>query len=148
MGLEDEDEAYRARLLKYDEHPGLLWDPVDEEWVDDPNYGGYGNSNLGQQIIIVPPSNGMATAGLILGIISMGTSLISPLFLFSCCLLSVPMAVLGAIFSHIGYSQSRTFEVGRGAAVSGLVLNWLQILMTIPTLVFMMLNVMLSSGGA
>ena len=36
----DEDEAYRARLLKYDEHPGLLWDPVDEEWVDDPDYGG------------------------------------------------------------------------------------------------------------
>jgi hypothetical protein len=36
----DEDTAYRARLLKYDEHPGLLWDPVDEEWVDDPDYGG------------------------------------------------------------------------------------------------------------
>ena len=36
----DEDAAYRARLLKYDEHPGLLWDPVDEEWVDDPNYEG------------------------------------------------------------------------------------------------------------
>ena len=36
----DEDAAYRARLLKYDEHPGLLWDPVDEEWVEDPDYGG------------------------------------------------------------------------------------------------------------
>ena len=36
----NEDAAYRARLLKYDEHPGLLWDPVDEEWVDDPDYGG------------------------------------------------------------------------------------------------------------
>ena len=36
----DEDAAYRARLLKYDEHPGLLWDPVEEEWVDDPDYGG------------------------------------------------------------------------------------------------------------
>ena len=36
----DEDAAYRARLLKYDEHPGLLWDPVDEEWVNDPDYGG------------------------------------------------------------------------------------------------------------
>ena len=36
----DDDAAYRARLLKYDEHPGLLWDPVDEEWVDDPDYGG------------------------------------------------------------------------------------------------------------
>ena len=23
-----------------DEHPGLLWDPVEEEWVDDPDYGG------------------------------------------------------------------------------------------------------------
>lgn len=36
----DEDAAYRARLLKYDEHPGLLWDPVEEEWVDDPDFGG------------------------------------------------------------------------------------------------------------
>ena len=36
----DEDAAYRARLQKYDEHPGLLWDPVEEEWVNDPEYGG------------------------------------------------------------------------------------------------------------
>ena len=36
----NEAEEYRARLVKYEEHPGLLWDPVDEEWVDDPDYGG------------------------------------------------------------------------------------------------------------
>ena len=36
----DEAAAYLARLVKYDEHPGVLWDPVEEEWVDDPDFGG------------------------------------------------------------------------------------------------------------
>ena len=35
-----EESAYLARLVKYDEHPGVLWDPVEEEWVDDPDFGG------------------------------------------------------------------------------------------------------------
>ena len=35
-----EEAAYLARLVKYDEHPGVLWDPVEEEWVDDPDFGG------------------------------------------------------------------------------------------------------------
>ena len=36
----DEAAAYLERLVKYDEHPGVLWDPVEEEWVDDPDFGG------------------------------------------------------------------------------------------------------------
>tara|TARA_Y100000814_G_C12185865_1_gene353003 strand:+ start:203 stop:673 length:471 start_codon:yes stop_codon:yes gene_type:complete len=107
---------------------------------------GYGNPNLSQQIIIVQ-SNGMATAGLVFGIISMIISLISPFFLFSCCLLSVPMALLGALFSHLGYSQSRTNGVGGGAAVSGLVLNWLQILIGIGLLFLLVLGIALPSSG-
>ena len=35
-----EESAYLARLVKYDEHPGVLWDPVEEEWVDDSDFGG------------------------------------------------------------------------------------------------------------
>ena len=110
--------------------------------------GGFGNPHLSQQIIIVP-SNGMATTGLVFGIISMIISLFSPLFLFSCCLLSVPMALLGALFSHLGYSQSRTNGVGGGAAVAGLVLNWMQILIGIGLLFLLILGIALpSSGGA
>jgi hypothetical protein len=38
---DDEAETtYSERLVKYDEYPDLLWDPVEEEWVDDPEAGG------------------------------------------------------------------------------------------------------------
>jgi len=40
-GTADEAETtYSERLVKYDEYPDLLWDPVEEEWVDDPEAGG------------------------------------------------------------------------------------------------------------
>ncbi len=41
-GLKEDsgDQEYLERLIKYEEYPDLLWDPVEEEWVDDPNAGG------------------------------------------------------------------------------------------------------------
>ncbi len=40
-GFEEEepglDAEYLARLQQSEEHPGWLWDPVEEEWVEDPN---------------------------------------------------------------------------------------------------------------
>tara|TARA_A100001037_G_scaffold79106_1_gene71031 strand:- start:234 stop:710 length:477 start_codon:yes stop_codon:yes gene_type:complete len=127
--------------------PKMTQMPNSQAFQNQPNVG-YGNPNLSQQIIIVP-SNGMATTGLIFGIISMIISLASPFFLFICCLLSVPMALLGALFSHLGYSQSRTNGVGGGAAIGGLVLNWMQILIGIVLLFLLILGIALpSSGGA
>lgn len=61
------------------------------------------------------PTNGMATAGLVLGIFSI---FINTLF--------VP-AILGVIFSSVGISRAgqlaRTtgYDVGRGAAIAGLI---------------------------
>tara|TARA_B100001540_G_C15451571_1_gene481352 strand:- start:58 stop:534 length:477 start_codon:yes stop_codon:yes gene_type:complete len=127
--------------------PQMAQMPNPQVYQNQPNVG-YGNPNLSQQIIIVP-SNGMATTGLVFGIISLITSLISPFFLFTCCLLSVPMALLGALFSHLGYSQSRTNGVGGGAAVAGLVLNWMQILIGIGLLFLLILGIALPyPGGA
>ena len=37
---DEAETAYSERLVKYDEYPDLLWDPVEEEWVDDPEAGG------------------------------------------------------------------------------------------------------------
>lgn len=62
-----------------------------------------------------PPTNGMATAGLVLGIASI---FINTLF--------VP-AILGVVFSSIGISRAgehlraKGFAVGRGAAIAGLI---------------------------
>jgi len=80
-----------------------------------------------QQNFVVMPTNGSATAGLVFGIISIIISVISPFFLFSCCFVSVPMAIIGVIFSHIGYDRSKQIGIGNGNAVGGLILNWLQV---------------------
>ncbi len=88
-------------------------------------------------MIAVLPTNGAATAGMVLGIVSMSLSVLSPLLFFACCFVSLPMAVAGVISSHIGFSGSKTSGVGNGQAVAGLVLNWLQILMIfIPIMAF------------
>jgi hypothetical protein len=38
--VDEAETTYSERLVKYDEYPDLLWDPVEEEWVDDPEAGG------------------------------------------------------------------------------------------------------------
>ena len=37
---ENSSKDYLDRLVKYDEYPDLLWDPVEEEWVKEPNSDG------------------------------------------------------------------------------------------------------------
>jgi hypothetical protein len=37
---ETASEEYMARLVHSEENPGWLWDPVEEEWVADPNFQG------------------------------------------------------------------------------------------------------------
>jgi len=88
-------------------------------------------------MIAVLPTNGSATAGMVLGIVSMSLSVLSPLTFFMCCFVSIPLAIAGVIASHIGLSSSKTIGVGNGQAIAGLVLNWLQILMIfIPIMAF------------
>ena len=83
-------------------------------------------------------NNGSATAGMVLGIVSMILSVLSPLMFFACCFVSLPLAFFGMIFSHIGHSNSKTTGVGNGQAVAGLILNWLQLLMVfIPIMALM-----------
>jgi len=49
----------------------------------------------------------------------------------TCCIVSLPLALLGIIFSHIGYSNAKTTGVGKGQAIAGLILNWPQLLLGI-----------------
>lgn len=64
--------------------------------------------------MMVPKTNGMAVAGMVIGILS--------LVLFWASLLGVLLAVLGIIFSSIGISQcNRTGQAGKGMAIAGLV---------------------------
>ena len=38
------DEAYWSRLVKSEENPGWLWDPVENQWVADPNHSSGGDA--------------------------------------------------------------------------------------------------------
>jgi hypothetical protein len=110
--------------------------------VGGPNMvGGMPSPGYGIQqgmVFVTAQNNGSATAGMVLGIVSMVLSVLSPLTYFTCCFVSLPLAFFGMICSHIGYSNSKTTGVGNGQAIAGLVLNWLQLLMVfIPIMVFM-----------
>ena len=98
-------------------------------------------------VIIQNQSNGAATTGMVLGIISMVISVLSPLTWFVCCVVSIHLAFIGVIFSHVGYSTSKTTGFGGGQALTGLILNWMQLLMVfIPIMVFMGVGFMGASG--
>ena len=98
-------------------------------------------------ILVQNPTNGSATAGMVLGIVSMSFSVLSPLTWFLCCFISIPLAFFGVIFSHIGYSNSKQTGVGNGQAITGLILNWLQLLMVfIPIMAIMGIGFMETSS--
>ena len=76
--------------------------------------------------VMMSPSNGAATASLVLGIISfifwgLGWFVI----VTWCC--SVPMSIIGVVLGHVGYSNSTTTGVGGTESIIGLILNWLQV---------------------
>jgi len=85
----------------YSPQPGF---PVQQPYVQPPVY--YPNQGR--------PSNGMAVAALVLGIVG----------IITCGVLSI----LAVIFGHVSYSQiKRTGEEGKGMAVAGIVLGWIPI---------------------
>lgn len=89
----------------------------------------YGNQQ--GMVFAVAQNNASATAGLVLGIIAMVFSIMAPFFFLICCVFSIPLAFLGIIFSHIGYSNAKTTGVGKRQAIAGLILNWPQLLLGI-----------------
>ena len=90
------------------------------------------------------PSNSAAAAGMVLGIVSLVFTVISPLFFFACCFLSLPMAIAGVAFSHAGLSNSRTSGVGNGQAVAGLILNYIQIVPFVILVILYMFGIALA----
>lgn len=79
------------------------------------------------QTVVISTTNGSATWGMILGIISFIFSIGGVFTGGICCLFSMPLAIIGVILSHIGSSAAKTTGIGRGEATAGLILNWLQL---------------------
>ena len=107
--------------------PSLLaGSPNMEGTMPSPAYG-----NQQGMVFVVAQNNASATTGLVLGIIAMVFSIMAPFFFLICCIFSIPLALLGIIFSHIGYSNAKKTDVGKRKAIAGLILNWPQLLLGI-----------------
>jgi hypothetical protein len=63
-------------------------------------------------------NNGMATGGMVVGIIAAALSLIPVVGL-----MALPLALVGAPLSGVGFVRSRTTGLGRGAAITGIATN-------------------------
>lgn len=84
------------------------------------NASAYNVSSPGMQLSARRGNNGMAVAGMILGILSLTLG----------CVAGCPVAfsIPGLILSYIGRNQIReTGEDGHGMAVAGIIMNWISI---------------------
>ena len=101
---------------------------------------------MGQTVIIQQPTgNGMATAGGIMGILTWVFFLLGLVIGFTMCLTPITM-LLGIIFSHIGLSGSKASGIGKGWAVTGLILNYLYLVAGIA--MFFLIGAAFASLGA
>ena len=83
---------------------------------------------MGQTVIIQQAAgNGMAVTGGIMGILTWVLTLLTPILGFTICLVPITW-LLGIIFGHIGLSGANKSGIGKGWAVTGLVLNYLYLL--------------------
>lgn len=82
-----------------------------------------GTSQVIYQQVVRAPSNGIATAALVLGIVAivLGVWMIIPLVGLFFAFVSFVPAVLGVVFGILGLRQAARIGVGRGTAMTGLV---------------------------
>ena len=91
------------------------------------------------QQVVKAPSNGMAVAALVLGIVAIVAAIWIPipiLGLIMMFLAFVP-AVLAVIFGHIGFRNSaRVGGIGRGSAMTGFILGYATLAISVLTTAF------------
>ena len=99
------------------------------------------------QQAVQPPSNGQAVAALVLGIIAIVTGLWSPLPIVGAfpALIAFPLSVLAIIFGHVGLSLSKTILVGRGQALTGMILGYITLGILLITILVWVISLSMSS---
>jgi hypothetical protein len=82
-----------------------------------------GSSQVIYQQVVRPPSNGIAVAALVLGIVAivLGVWMVIPIVGLFFGFISFVPAVLGVVFGALGLRQASRSGIGRGAAMTGLV---------------------------
>ena len=94
------------------------------------------------QQIVRPPSNGIAIAGMVLGI-----WMIIPIVGLAFAFVSFVPAVLGVIFGFVGLRQSHRVQVGRGAALTGLITGGLTLAIGVLTTLFWIIAIVASAAS-
>lgn len=101
------------------------------------------------QQVVKAPSNGMAVASLILGIIAIAVGIWSPIpfvGIVTAFLAFLP-AVLAVIFGHVGLSAVQKVGVGKGQALTGLILGYVTLALII-LVTFFWFSAMAVSGAS
>ncbi len=101
--------------------------------MSDPRQYPYGQQQVIYQSVVRPPSNGMAVTALVLGIVAIVFGIWIPIPIFGLFMMFVAFlpAVLAIVFGHVGLNNSARNGVGRGGAVTGLILGYLVIALSI-----------------
>jgi hypothetical protein len=97
-----------------------------------------GGSQVIYQQVVRAPSNGIAIAALVLGIVAivLGVWMIVPFVGLFFAFVSFVPAVLGVVFGVLGLRQAGRIQVGRGAAMTGLVTGGLTLAIGVLTTMF------------
>lgn len=99
--------------------------------------------------IVRPPSNGMAIAALVLGIIAIvfGVWMIIPIIGLAFAFVSFVPAVLGLIFGVVGLRRAKEISVGRGAALTGVITGGLTLAIGVLTTMFWIIAIAASAAS-
>ena len=108
-----------------------------------------GSQQVVYQQIVRPPSNGIAIAGMVLGIVAivLGVWMIIPIVGLAFAFVSFVPAVLGVVFGIVGLRQSNRVQVGRGAALTGLITGGLTLAIGVLTTLFWIITIVASAAS-
>lgn len=100
--------------------------------------------------VVKAPSNGAAVTALVLGIIALVIGIWSPIPIVGIvpAFIAFLPSVLAAVFGHVGLNQAAKNGVGRGQAMTGMILGYATLAIIVLVTVFWIIAIASSSVDA
>lgn len=117
--------------------------------MSNPSQYPYAQQQVIYQSVVRQPSNGIAVTALVLGIVAIVFGIWIPIPIVGLFVMFVAFlpAVLAIVFGHVGLNNSARAGVGRGGALTGLILGYLVIALSIGTTALWFIAGVASSGS-
>lgn len=117
--------------------------------MSNPRQYPYPQQQVIYQSVVRQPSNGMAVTALVLGIVAIVFGIWIPIPIVGLFVMFVAFlpAVLAIVFGHVGLNNFRRNGVGRGGALTGLILGYLVIALSVGTTLSWIIAGVASSGS-